>query len=320
MTSNNSKVWFGMLYYPFKVWVLMFHTFIVTGSSSGLGKALVHAILESGQRVAATARNPAALEYLREKYNQSQLLIQALDVTIIEQVKEAFENVKQHFGRLDVVVNNAGYAVMGEIEAIPEEDARRQFEVQFWGPVNISKEGVKLFRDLNPKGQGGTFFNISTSGGYNANPTLAYYSASKFALEGFTEAFQKEMLPEWKIRAVIIEPGGFDTEWRNSSMITFPPPPEYADPNTPTMKARAIRTSIEFAGVPERAARAILKLAEEPELPMRIQLGSDSLAIIQFKANKTLQESEKWSYVAHSTNKDGLDGEAVKQKIMQFLR
>lgn len=122
MPSNPSRVWF------------------VTGTSSGLGKALVEVILRSGERVVATCRNPTVLSYLQDKYPASQLLVQKLDVTDSAQIKSAFAASVEHFGRVDVVVNNAGYAVFGEIEGIPEEDAKRQFDVQFWGPVNVTKE------------------------------------------------------------------------------------------------------------------------------------------------------------------------------------
>ena len=112
----------------------------VTGSSQGLGRALVEAVLAAGERAVATLRKPEQLADLAQKYPSSQLLVQRLDVTSLEQIIEAFEATRKHFGRLDVVVNNAGYGLQGEIEAIPEEKARQLFEVLFWGPVRITKE------------------------------------------------------------------------------------------------------------------------------------------------------------------------------------
>ena len=112
--------------------------FAVTGTSSGLGKCFVEAILASGERVVATLRKPQVLAYLKDKYTAEQLLIQQLDVVNDEQIEAAFAATKEHFGRLDVVVNNAGYGLFGEAEGIPLDEAREQIEVLFWGPVKIS--------------------------------------------------------------------------------------------------------------------------------------------------------------------------------------
>lgn len=113
---------------------------LVTGSSQGLGKALLESVLSSGERAVATLRKPEALADLARKWPSSQLLIQPLDVTNEMQIAEAFEATRKHFGRLDVVVNNAGYGLQGEFEVIPEDSARRQVEVLFWGPVHITRE------------------------------------------------------------------------------------------------------------------------------------------------------------------------------------
>ncbi|KAK0203589.1 hypothetical protein DFS33DRAFT_1261247 [Desarmillaria ectypa] len=205
---NTSRVWF------------------ITGTSSGLGKATVEAVLAAEERVVATARKPEVLDYLKDKFLSTKLLVLPLDVTNETQIKSAFERTIKQFDRMDVVVNNAGYVVFGEIEGIPDEDARKQFEVQFWGTVHIMKEAVKNFRKVNPKGKGGRIFNVNSIGGYMANPTLAYYSSSKFGNAGsFTESFLKEM----NIKGTIIEPGGFDSEWKGTSAYHIPPHPAYTD-------------------------------------------------------------------------------------------
>ncbi|KDR77719.1 hypothetical protein GALMADRAFT_278758 [Galerina marginata CBS 339.88] len=240
------------------------------------------AVLASGECVVATARRVSALDDLKQRYSESQLLIQALDVCINEQIDQAFKNLIDHFGRLDVVVNNAGYAVFGEVEGIPEKDARKEFDVQFWGPVYISKLTAKTVREVNKPGQGAIIFNVSSAGGFNANPGLAFYAST---LEGFTEAFSKEMLPEWNIKACILEPGGFETEWRNAS-ITFDQHPAYAGN---TANFRSLRSSITMLGDPVKGAKAIVKLSNEPKLPMRVQLGSDSLAIVKPKPRLSLE-------------------------------
>ncbi|TFK38350.1 hypothetical protein BDQ12DRAFT_651293 [Crucibulum laeve] len=298
MSFNDKRVWF------------------ITGTSSGLGKALLEAILEAGERAVATARKTELLDYIKDKYPAEQLLIQQLDVAQKDQILKVFEEIKNHFGRLDIVVNNAGYAVFGEMEAISDQDARNQFEVQFWGPVNITREAVKFFREVNPKGHGGRIFNVSTVGGYDGRQGLSFYSSSKFALEGFTESVLKEMVPEWNITGCIIEPGGFETEWNGGSMVRYPPHPAYADPSTPTSQFRAMHGSIDLIGVPARFAKAMLKIADLPELPRRIQLGSESLALVRAKATRTIKDGEKFAEISHSTNKDGVDVEDYMQKII----
>ena len=170
----------------------------VTGASSGLGLSLVNAVLAAGERVIATLRKPENLKDLEAKYPREQLLVQRLDVTNLAEIKTVFDAARTHFRRLDVVVNNAGYGILAEIEATPDEAARHNFEVQFWGPVNITREvrrcrlffscwpfilrpkAIKFLRDVNPKGHGGLVINISSVGGYLANAGISFYNASKF--------------------------------------------------------------------------------------------------------------------------------------------
>lgn len=287
----------------------------ITGASGGLGKALVEAVLESGECVVATARRVSVLDDLKERYPSSRLLVQQLDVSVNEQIDQAFENLINHFGRVDVVVNNAGYAVLGEVEGIPEEDARKEFDVQFWGPVHISKLTAKTVREVNKPGQGAIIFNVSSAGGYSANPGLAFYSASKFALEGFTESFSKEMLPEWNIKCCILEPGGFETGW-SSAILGFETHPAYA--NNPA-HFRNLRTSITMLGDPAKGAKAIVKLSHEPKLPMRMPLGSDSFTIVNAKAHSVIKDAAKFEEISRMSDKDGMDGFAYGAAILKKL-
>ncbi|KAJ7356860.1 hypothetical protein DFH08DRAFT_850352 [Mycena albidolilacea] len=305
MSFENTRVW------------------LVTGTSSGLGIALVKAILAAGERVIATLRVPEKLKHLEAEYSPAQLLVQRLDVTKVAEIKAVFDAARTHFGRLDVVVNNAGYGILAEIEATPDEDARYNFEVQFWGPVNITREAIKFMRDVNPAGHGGLIINVSSVGGYLANPALSFYNASKFALEGFTQAFVREMPPEWNIRGLIVEPGGFESEWASGSMQTFPAPPEYG----PTSPSGVMRTVLEpvnanahTLGVPEKMAAAIIRAAGEKKLPLRLPLGSESWAIVRGQAQRTLREANEWEEVSHSTNRDGVDGPQAAAGIMEMLK
>ncbi|KAF8519622.1 hypothetical protein BU17DRAFT_75884 [Hysterangium stoloniferum] len=289
------------------------HVWFVTGSSQGLGKLLVETILAHGDRVVATARQPSSLATLQAKYPASQLLVQRLDVTSATDIAEAFEATESQFSRLDVVVNMAGYGLVGEIEAIPEEEARKMMETHFWGPVNITKAAIKFFRKINPVGHGGRIFNVSSVSGYVANPTLAYYTATKFALEGFTEAFIKEMPEKWNIKGCILELGGFPTAWRDNSIV-IPQHPAYDDPSFPTNRFRAAKATSKYMGDPNRCAEAMYNLASSSDLPLRLQLGSDSFYLVTAQAKKTLKEQQQWARVSHSTNVDDYD-----RGVMSFL-
>ncbi|KJA23930.1 hypothetical protein HYPSUDRAFT_39445 [Hypholoma sublateritium FD-334 SS-4] len=300
------------------------YVWFITGTSSGLGSSLLHEALSAGHSVVATTRKPAPLQAeLDSKYDLGTLkrvLVLKLDVTDPEDVKAAFAKATEKFGRVDIVVNNAGYAIVAEVEAAPLEGAHAQFDVMFWGPVHISKEAMRIFREVNPAGEGGAIFNISSSGGYNAQPNLAYYNAAKFALEGFTESLRAESAPEWNIQATIIEPGGFNTEWRGGNLTILPQLPAYDNPKFPSSQWRSMFDKIPFIGDRARAAKAFLILAEKrKELPLRIQFGSDSLAVVRHTAKKTISDSEKWAAVSHSTNMEGIDPEEYTKNLLVAL-
>ncbi|KAI0072706.1 NAD(P)-binding protein [Panus rudis PR-1116 ss-1] len=291
---------------------------LVTGSSQGLGRALVEAILAAGEKVVATARNTASLQPLTSQYPSNQLLVAELDVTNQKHIECAFEATKEHFGRLDVIVNNAGYGLSSEIETAPDEEARKQIEVLFWGPVNICKKAIPFFRDVNPPGVGGHILNIASIGGYQGGASLAFYSAGKFALEGFTESLAREMLPEWNIKATIVEPGGFQTAWARSSLVELPSLPVYKQEHAPSEQMRRVRNPDMFIGDPAKAAQALLKIAGRKDLPIRIQLGTDSVFMVRSKAQRTLNDTlnPEWEALAHSTNRDGVD----KDKVLEMFK
>lgn len=299
----------------------------VTGTSSGLGNALINELLESGHRVIATTRKSKA-QALEDEITKAhgpetfdRVLVVELDLTKPGEVKTAFAAGLKKFGRIDVVVNNAGYAVLGEVEVCPIDEGRDQFEVMFWAPVHICKEAVRIFREENPAGEGGQIFNISSAGGYTAKPTLSYYNAAKFALEGFTEALRKEMTPAWKIQATIIEPGGFNTEWRGGNMTIHKPLPVYDTEGSPTKNFRSMLGTIPFIGSPEKGAKTLIKLSEKKmDLPLRVQLGSDALAVIRHTAEKTIADSKKWESFSHSTNVDGIDAIEYTKNLLIAMR
>jgi NAD(P)-dependent dehydrogenase (short-subunit alcohol dehydrogenase family) len=192
-------------------------------------------------------------------------------------------------------------------------------------------------RDINPPGHGGLILNISSAGGYSANPCLAFYSAGKFgkrfmnhwvqretnslflALEGFTEALRKEMVPSWNIRIMVIQPGGFSTSWADSSMVNYPAPAAYAAPDTPSSQFRAMLNDHKagFTGNPARFAAAVMKLADidGTQLPLRMQFGSDALGLVRNKALRTIDDGKKWADISHSTNNDGIDKDFILDQL-----
>ena len=155
------------------------HPIAVTGASSGFGRALTELVLAKGDIAVATLRNPAVLDDLKAQYPPDKLLVLRLDVTIPQEISDAFAKAGEIFGRIDIVFNNAGYGVLAEVEATPEDAARAMFDVNFWGLSNVSREAVRFFRSANPAGAGGRLFNVSSIAAFKPGPTIAYYSASK---------------------------------------------------------------------------------------------------------------------------------------------
>ncbi|KAI0713762.1 hypothetical protein C8Q76DRAFT_776726 [Earliella scabrosa] len=292
---------------------------LVTGCSSGLGKALTEELLRAGERVVATLRKPSQIAHLSDAYPSSQLLVCTLDVTNEAQIQEVFAATREHFGRLDVVVNNAGYGIQGEFETFPEEVGRHLVEVLLWGPARICREAIKFMRDVNPPGQGGRILNLTSVGGFLGQPTGSYYHAGKFALEGLTESFARELLPEWNIKATIVEPGGFRTEWDKGPMVRPPIAPQYDRPDAPGVLQRKMMEH-EFIGDPAKAAKAMIRVAGLEDPPVRIQLGTDSLMLVKIKAARTMAEAEKWAEIAHSTDADDVDREMIMQHFAQAAK
>lgn len=287
-----------------KVW-------LITGSSRGLGRELVEAALEHGHRVVATARKPEALEDLYTRYGD-QLLTLAMDVTDSAQVQEAIQTAHTAFGRLDVVVNNAGYGLTGAFEEMSEDEFRGQIDTNFWGVVHVSRAVVPILREQG----NGHLIQITSIGGRQANPGLSGYQAAKFAVEGFSESLAQELAP-LGVRLTIVEPGGFQTDWAGSSMSFAQPLPAYASTVGALTKTLRSYTGNEL-GDPSKAALAILTLAEMPEPPLRLPLGSDAYFLLNATYQRNLAELEQWKSTVTSTDRDDLppfDGPALLQML-----
>ncbi|KAF7585903.1 hypothetical protein BBP40_009885 [Aspergillus hancockii] len=268
----------------------------ITGCSSGVGKSLATTVHEAGHRVVATARNIASLSYLPDG---PQLLKLSLDVTSKADITRSLSTAVDTFGRIDVVVNNAGYAVMGDTEVIPESDARLQIETLFWGPVFITQEAVRTFREVNPEGQGGTVVQVSSIGGLVTFPGSAFYHAGKFALNGFTESFAKEMNPDWNIKFLIVAPGGIKTRFGSSVQLPARHP-AYDIPDSPLNQLLTYVANPavqEMFSTPERCARvlfnAVVGQSQRP-LPQRLLMGADTIPLIEEDIKRSLEEVEAW--------------------------
>jgi NAD(P)-dependent dehydrogenase (short-subunit alcohol dehydrogenase family) len=179
--------------------------FLITGTSTGFGHDLVQEVLNRGDIAIATARNPTVLEF--ENTTEQNYMALKLDVTSIESIKSAFAQVVKHFGRIDVVVNNAGYGLAGCFEEYTDDQIRTQMEVNFFGVVNVTREAMATMRAQTPSG--GIIQQVTSVGGQRGTACFSLYAASKWAVEGFTESVSKEVKPEWDIKFTCVEPGGF---------------------------------------------------------------------------------------------------------------
>ncbi|PLB47992.1 NAD(P)-binding protein [Aspergillus steynii IBT 23096] len=258
------------------------HISIVTGCSSGLGKALTSSIHAAGHRIVATARNADSLSYLPDGPN---ILKLSLDVTSREAITQSLSAAVDKFGRIDVVINNAGYALIGDTEAIPESDARLQMETLFWGPVFLTQEAVGIMRDRNPRGHGGTIVQISSIGGMLTFPGSAFYHASKHALNGFTDSFAKEMNPDWNIKFLVVAPGGIRTNF-DSSMQLAARHPAYDTPEGSLNQLVAYIGNKEFRkswSDPELCARVLFEVVvgqKERSPPRRLLMGEGAIELL----------------------------------------
>jgi NAD(P)-dependent dehydrogenase (short-subunit alcohol dehydrogenase family) len=300
MTSTNPKlpanaVWF------------------VTGTSSGIGYSLISSVLSTqGHRIVVLSRTPSSIN-LPSTSNDSNTLLQPIDLASSTSIAEAFEAAIKKFGRIDVVVNNAGYSLLGEFESINEEKSRELFEVNYWAPVEITRHAMGIMRDINPKNGpiGGIIAQISSSGGYSGAAGLAPYAASKFALEGFTEAVSKEVDPEWNIRFAIIEPGSVKTKWGSANMDgRFKQHEAYVGKNLRTEIMRNIQADIESKiGADADAVADVIagvfrgeKGAWDGKEVLRLPVGADAWALVMAETMDQKTKFEQWREVSESTS------------------
>ena len=275
--ANGSQVWF------------------ITGSSKGFGHIWAEAALARGDRVAATARNPNALKDLVDVYGESVLPL-SLDVTDKAAVDAAVRQAHEHFSRLDVVVNNAGYGLFGTIEEVSEAQARAQIETNLFGALWVTQAALPIMRAQGS----GHIIQVSSIGGVNAFPTLGLYHASKWGLEGFTQSLAAEVAG-FGIKVTLIEPTGYTTDWAGPSSVHAEEIPAYDGVRAARAQAWANRTR----GNPEATGPAILELVDAAEPPLRVFFGDGPLEMIKAEYADRIANWERWNDLAVRAHGEG---------------
>src|ERR671922_1477198 len=280
MTSNEtSRVWF------------------ITGSSSGFGRNIATAALERGDRVVATARRAESLDDLVAAA-PDRVLALALDVRRADQIDSAVAAAFERFGRIDVLVNNAGYGSVGAVEEIDMDDLRDLMDTMFFGAVELTKAVLPHMRERGS----GAIVQMSSQGGQVTFPGYGAYCAAKYALEGLSEALAAEVEP-LGIRVLIVEPGAFRTGLLGASMHQSREIPAYAETAGAT-RAAAVAMDGAQAGDPRKLAAAILAALDDPGAPLHLALGADAVEAIRAAQDRRRADLEAWEQVSRGTALD----------------
>ncbi|OBA83456.1 short-chain dehydrogenase/reductase [Mycobacterium sp. 1164966.3] len=275
----NEKVWF------------------ITGTSRGFGRQWAIAALERGDKVAATARDTSTLDDLAEKHGDALLPIR-LDVTDRAADFAAVKQAHEHFGRLDVVVNNAGYAEFGFIEELSERAVRDQLETNVFGALWITQAALPYLREQ----RSGHIIQVSSIGGVVAFPNLGIYHASKWALEGFSQSLAAEVAP-FGVHVTLVEPGGFDTDWSGPSANVADRLPAYEEVHAIFDAERSKRAA--FQGDPTASAAALMNVVDAAEPPLRVFFGALPLQLAKAEYETRLRNWEQWQPVAELAQGSG---------------
>lgn len=261
-------------------------TWFITGASRGFGRSFARAALTAGDRVAATARDPSSLEDLAREYGDD-LLPLALDVTDRDAAFTVVRQAHEQLGRLDVVVNNAGYGVSGAVEELTEAQARQQIEVNLFGALWVTQAALPILRAQGS----GWIVQVSSIGGLAAFPLTGIYHASKWGLEGFSESLRQEVEP-FGIKVLMVEPSGFRTDWAGSSMDRAQPIDAYQE--IPAIAERRAAQQEDNNGSqpgnPELAAAALLETLDRDDPPFRLPLGNVAYDVAVDRYESRLQE------------------------------
>ncbi|KAF2226126.1 hypothetical protein BDZ85DRAFT_213919 [Elsinoe ampelina] len=274
--------------------------FFITGTSTGFGYNLVKKVLSEGDFAVATARNSSKLSFPDAKHEN--FLAVDLDVTSKDSINAAFAKALSHFNRIDVVVNNAGYGLSGPFETLSDRQIRFQMDVNFFGLLDVTRKALEVMRVKNSP-PGGLIQQVTSIGGQRGVPSFSAYCASKWAVEGFTEALSHELRPEWNIHVQLVEPGGFRTDWSGRSMDFGEveiPAYDHIDPKSNAQKRNGTQ-----AGDPAKGANAMYELATMKDPPLRCVIGTDAYAAMETKLDTYSKNVKKFEKLSNSTDVDG---------------
>jgi NAD(P)-dependent dehydrogenase (short-subunit alcohol dehydrogenase family) len=266
-----------------KVW-------FITGTSKGFGRIWAEAALKRGDKVAATARDLKTLDELVENYGDSVLALK-LDVTDRKAVFAAVDEAHARFGRIDVLINNAGYGHFGLFEELSEDDLRAQLETNVFGVLSATQAVLPYMREQ----RSGHILQVSSIGGVNAFPGIGAYHASKWAVEGMSQSLAAEV-KDFGIHVTLIEPRGYSTDWGGPSAAHSEELAAYADFRAQMQERRAARWT--NAGDPEATPQAILKVVDSDDPPLRLFLGDGNLDLIKAEYASRIESWEAWEDVA----------------------
>jgi NAD(P)-dependent dehydrogenase (short-subunit alcohol dehydrogenase family) len=263
-------------------------TWFITGTSRGFGREWAAAALRRGDRVAGTARDPSTLDELSQEHGDALLPMQ-LDVTDREAAFDTVRRAHEHFGQLDVVVNNAGYGQFGMVEELSEQEAREQIETNLFGALWVTQAALPLLRAQG----GGHFLQVSSIGGITAFPGIGMYHASKWALEGISQALAQE-IGDFGIKVTLIEPGGFSTDWGGSSAKHA----QTLDAYAPMHEAAQQRRTGNQPGDPVASAEAVMRIVDAEVPPLRVFFGTSPLPIAERDYESRLSTWREWQPVS----------------------
>lgn len=272
-----------------KVW-------FITGCSTGFGRELAKYLLENDYRVVVTARNADKVQDLVEIKKENALAI-SLDVTDKAQVAHAVAKAEEHFGKIDILVNNAGFGYFGSVEESEETEVRAMFEANFWGLAEMTRAILPKMREE----KSGTIVNISSIGGFVGNPGVGYYNATKFAVNGFSEALQKEVAP-LGIKVIIVQPSGFRTDWAGRSANDAPSTIEDYKETAGAFQAMIRSYSGNQPGDPVRAAKAIVEAVESENPPLNLLLGKAALKNARLRLESLQKDFDDWAEVSEGAD------------------
>ncbi|PZG12873.1 oxidoreductase [Nonomuraea aridisoli] len=272
----------------------------VTGASRGFGAEIVHEALSRGHQVVATARSVESVLAAFPDAGDG-LLPVSLDVTDEEQGRVAAEAALAAFGRIDVLVNNAGRGLLGAVEEASDAEARAVFDTNVFGLLAVTRAVAPVLRAQ----RSGTIVNLSSVGGFAGSPGWGVYGATKFAVEGLSEALHAELAP-LGVHVLIVEPGYFRTDFLDSSSLqaTAAQIADYEGGPVGATRARAADVNHQQPGDPVKAAKAIVDVVDSGKAPLRLQLGSDCVAAVERKLERVRRELDDWRSVSVATDHD----------------